>query len=229
MKIPVLGLLLFISITTIYAQKTFEGTVTYSYTIKGENAGMMASFMPEKMIMIYDKKGMITSMEGGMLANMMGKIVVDAVNNEAFVVKEAEKTVYLMKQEDMDNVEEPQVKEMVKQEGEEDILGYRCHRYKMVTEAEGAETVQHIWVTNELKTPDLKLPGLGNMAGGVLSGNKLPGFPMQIEVAIANMDATMIMTATEIDLKRVDKQVFLRPKDFTVKDFSELLGSGNRE
>ena len=228
MKIPVFGFLLLISIFPLHAQKTFEGTITYTYAVEGDNAEMMVAFMPDKMVMTYGKKGMITSIEGGMLGNMMGKVVVDAVNNEAFVVKEAEKAVYLMKPEDMEEVEEPQIKELVKQPEEEEILGYHCQRYKMVTEANGQETIQYAWVTKELKAPELKLPGLGSMAGGVLSGQKLPGFPMRIEVAIANMNANMIMTASEIDSQQVDDKAFLRPRDFTVKDFSELLGSGNR-
>lgn len=228
MKIVVSCLLLLISMGTLQAQKTFEGTVTYAYEVKGENAEMMAAMIPQKMVIKYGKKGMITYMEGGMMAAMMGKIVLDGVNNETFVVKEAEKAVYLMKPEDMEEVEEPQVDQMIKQDEEAEILGYRCTKYQMVTAQEGMKTTQYIWVTDDLKTPDFKLPGMKNFGGGVLSGGKLPGFPMRVEVAITNMDATVVMTASELDPVKVDNKEFLRPKDYVVKDFSELLGSGNR-
>ncbi len=94
--------------TLLQAQETFKGTIEYSYQLEvegdGEEAEMMASFMPEKMITRYGDNQMATEMEGGMVASMMGRIIVN--NGQSYVVKDAKKTIFEMSEADMEEGKE---------------------------------------------------------------------------------------------------------------------------
>ncbi|MGA1583759.1 MAG: hypothetical protein ACO4CH_10950, partial [Saprospiraceae bacterium] len=61
-------------LNTAFAQRTFYGTVEYTYEITGPEAAMMAMMMPQKMVIQYGKSGMSTSMDGGMMSGMIGRI-----------------------------------------------------------------------------------------------------------------------------------------------------------
>ncbi|MCB9287668.1 MAG: DUF4412 domain-containing protein [Lewinellaceae bacterium] len=222
-------LLLALSATTLSAQDTFYGTVEYKYEMKGEGAEMMAAFMPEKMIVKYGEKSMMTFMEGGMMGSMMGKIIVNGESGENFVVKDDEQSVYMISKEDMkknaENQEKPRIEKL---EEQKDILGYPCNRYKVTTLQEGEETVQHIWMTDKLKAPVFEGIDPGQMGGGFISGSDIPGFPMEVEVAISNTEMTLLLTATNIDNTKVEASIFERPQDYEVKDFSEMMQTGNK-
>lgn len=223
------GLVLLFSISIAGAQETFQGTVTYKYEIEGENAEMMASFMPEAMIVKYGETGMLTEMQGGMMAAMMGKIVVNSKSGETFVLKENEKSVYLMKEEDLEGTEAVDSTNVQKLDESKEILGYECRKYKVVSKQEGKETTQYMWVTDELKIPEMDMPGMQQLGNSVMGNGKIPGFPMQVEVTIPNMSTKLLLTVSELDFTKVDAKEFDRPEDYTVKDFSEMMkmGMGN--
>lgn len=221
-------LLLVLSATTLSAQSTFYGTVEYNYEMKGEGAEMMAMFMPEKMVIKYGEKSMMTFMEGGMMGDMMGKIVVNGETGENFVVKDDEQAVYMIKTEDVEEEiayqEKPKVEKL---DEKKEILGYACQRYKSTTQQDGQEMVQYIWVTDKLKAPEIKAPG-ANQMGGIVSTTDIPGFPMEIEVAIPETGMTLLLSVSNMDKTKVDASIFNRPEDYEVKDFSEMLQMDNK-
>ena len=61
---------------------------------------MMKMMMPEKMVVVYGEEGVLTYMDGGMMGDMMGKVVVNTKTGESFVIKDAEKAVYVIEKED---------------------------------------------------------------------------------------------------------------------------------
>lgn len=227
MKKTFVSLLLLIgSFSLLSAQKTFEGTITYSYDVQGENAEMMKAMMPQKMLVVYGKQSMITQMEGGMMAAMMGRIVVNTENEEVFIVKDDEKTVYMMKKDDLNDAEKPDVQKVEKLEGKKEILGYKCEQYQLSTKQGEQEMSQIVWVTKDLKAPEFKIPGIQQMSNMIL-GDQAPGFPLQVEISMPGMNAKMIMTASDLDFTKPGKDLFVRPKDYEVKDFSEFMGGQN--
>lgn len=225
MKKSVIYLVLFLfAVVSAGAQKVFEGTVTYTYEVKGDNAEMMKSMMPQSMVIKYGEESMMTEMKGGMMASMMGKIIVNGEAGEAFVVQDAQKSIYVMKLDEQ-QTEQTNIKEVTKMDEQKEILGYDCQRYKVIATQNGQEMTQYMWVTEELKAPEIKAPGLQQM-GGAMANGKIPGFPMSTEVSIPGMNATMIMTVSDLNFDKVPASAFDRPKGYEVKDFEELMKMG---
>jgi hypothetical protein len=209
-------------LTFSYAQKEFQGTITYTYDLKGENAEMMKMMMPEKMIMKYSDHGMITYMEGGMVSSMMGKVVVNAKSEEAFMIMKSEKIVYLLNPDEQEEAEEVDV-ETKKIEGEvKEILGYQCQKYELTSKQGGETTTQYIWATDKLKVPNLKVEGVETMNKALAFGGNIEGLPLLIEISLPQFDTQLIMKASELDKSELDAQEFEKPEGYETKDFSEF-------
>lgn len=211
---------LWMVVSFTHAQKTFFGTIDYSFIIEGVDMEMIGFMMPEKMIVQYGKKGMKMYFEGGTMASMMGKIVVDGKKNQIFQVKDDELTAYLMGPEDLQGSEVKLPDQVVKDGELEQIAGYSCQKYKTVKIAEdGAESVQYIWTTEELKVPEVSTPELQAMAGMNLGANGVPGFPMKSMTYDANTGMTIILEAAALDFTKPGNKEFGVPKGYAVADF----------
>lgn len=217
--------LLALAQVTMNAQKTMRGTVEYTYTVKGDNSEMMAGMLPERMVVVYGDNAMLTYMEGGMMASMVGKIIVN--NGESYIIKEDQKTVYQMSDEDMKNAEEQQKEQMGKVEKIEgqtkEVKGYSCQLYEVGVNQNGQMAKQKIWVTDKLKAPEIKGSGATPMNQGLMGNMNVPGFPMEVEVDIPQGNMTMVLSVSEITMEKPDAAVFQKPKDYEVKPFSEMM------
>lgn len=224
-------LTLFILATGVFglqAQKTVQGTVEYKYTISGEGSEMMAGMMPEKMVVVYGKNAMMTYMEGGMMAGMMGKVIVN--NGKGYVIKEDKETIYNMSEEDMKNAEAQQEAQTGKATKVDDktkeIMGYNCQLYQIEVTQNGQKSMQNIWVTKELKAPEMKGAGATSMNQGMLGATDIDGFPMEVEVNIPQTTMKMVLSVTDLDMKKPDPAMFAKPEGFTEKPFSEMMKAG---
>jgi len=217
--------LLVLGQVTVNAQKTMRGTVEYTYTVQGDESGMMAGMLPERMVVVYGDDAMLTYMEGGMMASMMGKIIVN--NGESYIIKDDSKTIYEMSEEDMKNAEEQQKEQMGKAEKIEgqtkDIKGYPCQLYEVEVNQNGQTAKQKIWVTEKLKAPEIQGSGASAMNQGLMSNMNVPGFPMEVEVDIPQANMTMVLSVNEISMEKPDPAMFKKPKDYEVKPFSEMM------
>ncbi|NRB62528.1 MAG: DUF4412 domain-containing protein [Saprospiraceae bacterium] len=226
----VLNTLLIFSIafTALQAQKAIQGTVEYTYTITGDESGMMAGMMPSKMIVVYGDDAMLTYMEGGVMANLMGKVIVN--KGESYVVKEDAKTVYEMTEQDRKNAMEEQkaqASEATKVEGEmKTIMGYSCQLYEVQMNQEGQNITQKVWVTNQLKVPEMSGIGTSGLNQGVLANFDIPGFPMKVEVDLPPTEMKMVLQVSEINKEKPNADLFKKPSGFKVKPFSEMLQMG---
>jgi hypothetical protein len=224
MKKTILLLLISLfSLSAVHAQKTLIGTVDYSYKIKGEGAEQMAGMMPSKMIIKYGENGLTMEMQGGMMAASMGKTVVNGETSEAFMVKESEKTIYLMGEAEInaaaDLASDPDIKEF---DETKTILGYECKKYTQSVDVQGNSMTQTLWVTKELSPPDYKGDVFKSMSmQGGLSFD-LEGFPMLVEVDMPGMPMTLELEVTNIDFGKISKKEFEKPKGFEEKPFSEM-------
>lgn len=205
------------------AQKTVIGTVDYSYNLEGEGAEQIAGMMPQKMIIQYGKNGVTIEMQGGMMAGMMGKTVVNGKTNEVFVVKESEKAIYLMTEEEIKaEAEKADGTEIEKMDETREIGGYKCTKYTQTTVVQGMTMTQILWVTNELKAPDYEGDAFKGMAGQGNMNFDLKGFPMLVEVDMPGMPVKLELEVSNINFEKIPDSEFDKPEGYTVKDFSAL-------
>ena len=228
MRILLVLLLSFGIVLPSQAQEVFKGTLEYSYKLDagGKDAGMMAAFMPEKMITRYGDNQMATEMVGGMVANMMGRIIVN--NGKSYVVKDAEKTIFEMSEEDMEEGKEQFENQAParKAEGETmEILGYTCHKNVLtIANEEGSKTEQVVWATDAFKAPQLSVPNQGSAsATGIFGMGGIEGLPMRIEIATPGMEGGLIMEVISLDNTPVEASHFAKPDGYTVKPISEMM------
>jgi len=222
------SILLMVFLTTIvftHAQKPFYGTVDYKFTVEGVNADMMSFMMPGKMVVQYGKKGMKMYFEGGSMAALMGKIVLNGKTNEIFQVRDDEQVVYMMGPEDLGGTEIAMPDSVVMEEEKVDIAGYSCQKYKTLSYAEdGAESVQYIWTTSALAAPEVSTPELQAKAGMNLGANGVPGFPMKSVTTEPSSGMTITLEATKLDFTKVKGKEFGVPKGYEVAEFEMGVG-----
>lgn len=214
--------LLVITYYGLQAQKTVQGTVVYSYVVSGEGSEMMASMLPDKMTITYGKNAIMTTMEGGMMASMLGRMIVN--NGEGYIIQDDKETVYNMSEEDIANAEIPTASGLKKIEGESrEIMGYTCEAYQVNMTQDGQEMSQVIWATKALKTPKIEGAAAANMNQTFAGLSGLDAFPMEVELQMAAMPIKMILSVSELKLEKPDPGIFARPKDYKQKPFSELV------
>ena len=206
-------------VSVAFAQKTFEGTISYSYKMTGENADQMQAFIPEGMDLTVSKKGMIVEMKGGMMQAMMGKIL--TTKKGAFMIKDSEQTIYEM------DISEEETKDAApesveKQDETEQIMGYTCQKYKTVSSnGDLGKQVTYIWATEEFEFPEIK-----NVKG--VQSVDVKGVPgVALKTMSTVMGVTVILEAVEINEEKPDKNLFKLPKSYDRKKFDpEAMGAG---
>lgn len=220
--IPLIIAILLIA-PSVFSQKTVFGTVDYTYTLAGAGAQQMQGMMPEKMEIKYGENGIAIEMHGGMMSAAMGKTVVNGKTGEAFIIRDAERTVYLMSDETIEaeaaKVDNAEIKKL---DETREIMGYACQKYLQTTIFQGMNMSQVIWVTKDLKAPDYEGEAFKGMAAqGTMSFN-IDGFPMLIEVEMPGMSTTLQLEVNNIEYEKIPDSTFERPADYAVKDFSEM-------
>jgi hypothetical protein len=204
-----------LSVSSLFAQETFEGRIVYEVDLQGENAQQMKAFMPESYEYLISGSNLKFSMKGGMTAAMMGDILVDGEKGTSYMLKASEQVAYKMpveQEEDSADTPEPDIKKL---DETATIAGYECQKYQVSMQQEGKEVTQYMWVTEEIK---LKKPKTGSAQNaGQVFVDGLNGFPLKIETEVMGMN--MIMEVTTVEKKVIDSNTFAIPKGYEVKDF----------
>jgi hypothetical protein len=219
-------LVLFVAVS-VQAQKEFKGSVTYAYSIGGDNAEMMAAMMPQKMVVEYGERGMITKMEGGMMAAMMGEIVVDGKNKRSFVKKDNEKTIYVMNEEDSKEAAAGmETSNLKKLKETQEILGYTCTRYEMdAKDVNGNTFTQVVWATPALKIKKYDFSeSVKSMVQNAYFEKLGEVFPLKIEFTMPTGNIDVNLEAVELTEKIIEDERFEIPAGYQEKDISEMLG-----
>lgn len=206
-----------------FSQKTVHGTVEYTYRVVGDGGAQLAGMLPDRMEIKYGENGISIEMFGGMMSGMMGKTVVNGKTGKAFIIKEAEKTVYLMSDEMIRSEAKKAEDIMIEKINEtKEIMGYTCQKYIQTVSMQGMNTSQVIWVTTDLKAPDYEGDAFKGMAGQGNISFKIDGFPLLIEVDFPGMTAKLQLEVKNIKYEKIPDNTFQLPEGYTVKDFSEL-------
>ena len=230
-----LGALLMVG--TVSAQKTFDGVIEYDMKYMGEGADMFASMMPSSYTYKFEGTNMKFKMNGGMMAAMMGTMVVKTEKKEPilYVIKDAEQKAYkiAVEEENEEDEEKPDVT-ITKLDEVITIGGYECQKWEVVTVTDEGDATQHIWATEDLV---IKRPkGSDKMkGGGNLFVDGVKGFPLKImtTVNMGGMMVTMIQTASEIKRGEFPRNEFDVPEGYEVEEttmeelFGGMMGGGN--
>lgn len=203
------------------AQTPFEGEIVFEITYSGETetgeiAERMTNFLPTGYL--YKMKGtnMLFKMEGGMMAFMLGEVLILGGEGKGYLLKPDEKLAYEFKSEQSGEV----VKPTVTATGEtEDIFGYPCKIYKVesVDGATGKKMEMRCWVTESISI------GLGSAAQNGRAGNlMIDGVNGFILKTTANMmGMTMTNEVKRIEAKPLSASLFEVPYNFEIKDASK--------
>ena len=204
----------------------FNGKIVYSFDVAGEGAEQVKPFMPESMTMTFLKTDMIMEMKGGMVAMMMGKILVHGKKGKAYMIKDAEETIYVMSNDGGDEEEDESPKPEVKDTGEkETIAGYECSKYSITQETPEGPVTSYAWATDKIKPAKGKSEGgVSGMGMSAMSVEGLPGMPLKMETAQGPM--TIIFAAKEVDTSTPDKALFKLPKGYDKEDFDPSMFGG---
>jgi hypothetical protein len=206
---------------SVSAQRTFKGTLEFSYGVTGEGAEMMAAFMPEKLSLKVGDNVMVMQMHGGMMAAMMGRIV--TTGYEAYTIIDDKKIVYEMSKDDLGGEAESTPDYQLISGEQKQIMGYSCklYRYTIVDE-EGNESTTDTWVTDKLKMPKMKGPltSEGGMMGNLPTN--IDGVPLEVRSTVSGANYTIVMTAITVKEETISSSDYERPKGYEVKPFSEF-------
>lgn len=203
------------------AQKAFEGNIKYSIELSGEGADETAAFMPEYYVFVVKGQKLKFKMEGGMMADMMGEIIVDGEHIKSWMVKHSEKVAYILPIEG--DKEEPVAPEIYKEDEVINIVGLKCQKYKVISDAgDGAKTTQYLWVTDKYQFDEYGKNGKLN-TGGIFQKD-IKGIPLKIMSETNGI--TMIMTATEFDKTKVPDSEFEVPENYEISEFDASQSGG---
>ena len=199
-----------------FAQKNFQGTITYDVKITGENANMYAGMMPNKYVFKIRNSEMRMRMEGGMMAGMFGDVLVDQ-SGSVFLINEnkqsAQKVVNQanQKKEELNDtaIKVTKLGEVVT------IAGKKCQKYKVeINNSEKTKEVEWIW-----SCADMQITSSDKDAMMVpkLARKGIDGFPLKIMTTKEGM--TMTMTATSVVDEKLNDDIFKVPSGFKISEF----------
>jgi hypothetical protein len=209
-----------LSSTNTFAQKGFEGVITYKISVKGEGADQMKAFMPTKME-VYAKS------DGNSRVKMDGMMPQDllTLKNVSYMMKATEKVAYKMPDKSKlgEKGEEPKV--TVTNTGEKlTIAGYECIRYVLDVEVKGQDggtqsISMSVWATDKIKVSD---DAKSSMLQGVNA--KVPGMLLKMKIVTGPVE--MEFVATEVKTAKLNSADFAIPAGYSIKDYDPSAMGG---
>jgi hypothetical protein len=205
----------------IYAQKNFEGTITYKSTITGDNAEMMSGMMPNSYSLKFLGSDCRSEMTGGMAGSMFGPFICMGQTAETFMIKDQEKTVYKMDpQQSKTGDEKPHV--VTDMNKSLRIAGYNCKQYRVEQEQRGTKMFIDIWTTKELRLSDMT----SNPAIESIFYKGVDGVPLMVEMSmnIQGSDVIINIKANSVKAEILASSLFEIPPAYLVKPFKSPMG-----
>lgn len=192
MKKILLSFFAFLLTGFVYSQ-SFEGVIEFKIESPGIDESMK-SMMPKKTTSFIKDQKVRTEMDNPMTGKSI--TIVDNEQKKVFQLMNmggAKKCIVI----DIDDEDENKESEINKLEETKEIAGYTCKKVEIIQD----ENITIAWVTDEIQAPANRK-----------FNEKLDGFPLSYEVE--NNGITMIMTATNIEEKRVNNSKFVVPQGY---------------
>jgi hypothetical protein len=181
--------------------------------MKMAQGGDINSMMPKGYKAKFKNKNMLTTMEGGMMANM--EFLYLSSEDKSYVINRSSKTYSPIVNTTSKDVKEPEVK--ITKTGETArILNYPCTKYVADVKSEKGTTMQQIfWATKDI--PGIDFKNLAKQRMGSSSQKmwyaEIDGVPLKVEMKIPQ--GSMVMEATEIKKQSLSASDFAIPAGFT--------------
>ena len=195
-----------ITITSAFAQQSFEGEAEFSLTITGLPREVPAAgLLPKKLTIHVKNETNRMKMDGGLFTDVLSK-----PNEPSYLLVHDDKIAYSLPEVKEENNSKDKVK--VTPTGEyATIVGYKARKYLIETNEGGKIAKSTVWATNEFKTP-IKF---GDTQGFFPKG--FEGFPLKIEGTYDEM--TIIIEAIKVKPKKLNDSLFEVPESYKVEEF----------
>jgi GLPGLI family protein len=221
MKKQLFSLFAALVLSSTLSAQTSEGHVKYSIDMTSDNPemAMAISMMQGSTLQIYFKEQQ-SRVEMAMGSFMNTITISDATKGEALTLTSGMMGNSAMKttfgDDNGDGVSDVDAEvdiDITITEETKKILDYTCKK-AIMSDEEGNESI--FWFTDQINA---------NKQGQNMLSDKIPGFPLQMEVNTNGM--VMVMTATEFNKKLKDKNLFdmTVPEGYTLTTPEELIDS----
>lgn len=212
---------LFALSVTAQSKKNFEGSILYSFEVSGggEEMEMAKAFMPTGYLFKIKGDNSRMSMQGGMMAAMMGDVVVNAAKEQVYMLNDANKSAMLMPKDDTKANEDASNYSVEKGSDKRKIAGYDCEHF--LVKSKTGEQLAEYWVTNDIavKTPKGKAASTSPIGQGNSFG--IEGFPLRVQMN--QMGMLITMEAKEVKKEKLSMDLFEVPKGYTISDFNPAM------
>lgn len=207
MKKTAFLLICFITTTSLFAQKVFEGHINYSFKFMGEGVDAYTALMPTSMDLFSSKKAMMVKINGGMMESSMGETV--STPKGSYMIKHSEETIYTFK---TDAEEKKEIPTVVKEDEVLTISGLSCQKYKVIQHNPTGEQTSYAWINSDYILPVMGAKGAESMA--------IPGVPgIVLKTMVSQGPITIVLTASEFKTGKQDKKYFAIPKGYAKKEY----------
>lgn len=198
-------LLLVGSLSFLYAQKPFEGSITYSIKVDAkQDLGPLAAQMPSTLKVFY---------RGGKVRMEAGKMIAIADNaaGKSYMLFPEQASYIVSSMEAKDTLSD-KIKYEVKATGEKTkMLGHPVEKYIVELYQQGNRVSRtEAWVALDLKA--VSIDGLRNPLLSV--GKSLPGIPLWMKSQLEGIDAHIIYAATQISTSVPEESLFQIPEHY---------------
>ncbi|HTF21257.1 MAG TPA: DUF4412 domain-containing protein [Chryseolinea sp.] len=180
--------------------------------LKMAQGGDINSLMPKGYTAKFKNKNMLTTMDGGMMANM--EFLYLSSEDKAYVINRSSKTYSPVANNATQDKKDLDVK-ITKTSETTRILNYTCTKYIADVKSEKGTSMQQIfWATKDIPGIDFKSMAkhrMGN-SGQSMWYAEIDGVPLKVEMKMPQ--GNMVMEATEIKKQSLSAADFAIPAGF---------------
>ncbi len=203
------------------AKEMLEKILAQMPSPEANSGGSLADNMMPKAMLIKIKNGSsVLTMQGGMVASMMGDILSLKGKPETYAIKRDKKTYSIMPQSKA--LKGDEIFTVSKTSETMKILGYECTKYIISNPKSKNAESQIIYASTQVKGIDFKFLSnmkMGNSDKYSSAMKQIEGVPLRIEVKTP--DANVNMECTQIEKKKMSDADFVVPTDY-----KEVKGMG---
>lgn len=216
-----LAILLFTTVATAQSKKHFEGTVAFSFEVSGggQEMEMAKAFMPTGYLFKIKGDNSRMTVQGGMMAAMMGDLVVNTAKEQVYMLNDANKSAMLMPKDEGKAITESSKYEVEAGTDKRSIAGFECNHF--VVKSKEGEQIAEYWVTDDISVKAPKGKGSGNSPVGQASAYGISGFPLRVQMN--QMGMLITMEAKEVKREKLASSLFEVPKGYTVSEFNPAM------
>jgi len=210
-------LMILLSYTLGYAQKDFNGTITYSFSVVGPDAAAVKDQMPKaQTFSVLANKAKMTSIDKS--DQTLDLMIFDLQTDKKYSVMLQEKIIQEIPapaEQDISQLKTERTTEKLS------VLGYSCVKYT-ITDQTMPEAKIYVWATE-----DFKIPNQTAKNSPLAQYRDIKGIPLKQQFTEGNL--TFTIEATKVDLTKPKAETMELPKDFKIVPFEQHDDHGDHD